>query len=128
MAHELAREIEQVRLEAGFSIEDLLEGLLKQRQRYVQEKRMKTKFSPKPLIDHAFGLGQFFLHFLNQGISARSAGPWDTAPMRTFWSVRAGYYRRGIFVPINSQGTILKYFWDSPQAQNLLWRKRQNYA
>ena len=32
------REIEQARLEAGLSIEDLLQGLREQRQRYVQEK------------------------------------------------------------------------------------------
>lgn len=35
---ELAREIEQARLEAGLSIEDLLDGLREQRQRYHQEK------------------------------------------------------------------------------------------
>ncbi|HSF83592.1 MAG TPA: AbrB/MazE/SpoVT family DNA-binding domain-containing protein [Anaerolineales bacterium] len=35
---ELAREIEQVRLEAGVSIEDLLQGLREQRQRYTTEK------------------------------------------------------------------------------------------
>jgi len=35
---ELAREIEQIRLEAGLSIEDLLHGLREQRQRYAQEK------------------------------------------------------------------------------------------
>jgi hypothetical protein len=38
MVPELAREIEQVRLEAGLSIEELLQGLREQRQRYVQEK------------------------------------------------------------------------------------------
>ena len=38
MVPELAREIEQARLEAGLSIEDLLQGLRDQRQRYVQEK------------------------------------------------------------------------------------------
>jgi bifunctional DNA-binding transcriptional regulator/antitoxin component of YhaV-PrlF toxin-antitoxin module len=38
MVPELAREIEQARLEAGLSIEDLLQGLREQRQRYVQEK------------------------------------------------------------------------------------------
>jgi ribosome-binding protein aMBF1 (putative translation factor) len=35
---ELAREIEQARLEAGLSIEDLLQGLREQRQRYTLEK------------------------------------------------------------------------------------------
>jgi len=38
MVPELAREIEQARLEAGLNIEDLLQGLREQRQRYVQEK------------------------------------------------------------------------------------------
>ena len=38
MIPELAREIEQTRLEAGLSIEDLLEGLREQRKRYIQEK------------------------------------------------------------------------------------------
>lgn len=38
MIPELAREIEQARLEAGLSIEDLLQGLREQRQRYSQEK------------------------------------------------------------------------------------------
>jgi len=38
MVPELAREIEQARLEAGLSIEDMLQGLREQRQRYVQEK------------------------------------------------------------------------------------------
>jgi hypothetical protein len=35
---ELAREIEQVRLEAGLSIDDLLHSLREQRQRYSWEK------------------------------------------------------------------------------------------
>jgi bifunctional DNA-binding transcriptional regulator/antitoxin component of YhaV-PrlF toxin-antitoxin module len=38
MIPELAREIEQARVEAGLSIEDLLEGLREQRARYNQEK------------------------------------------------------------------------------------------
>ncbi len=38
MIPELAREIEKARLEAGLSIEDLLQGLREQRQRYTQEK------------------------------------------------------------------------------------------
>ena len=38
MIHELAREIEQARLEAGLSVEELLQGLREQRQRYSQEK------------------------------------------------------------------------------------------
>ena len=38
MVPELAREIEQARLEAGLSIEDLLQGLREQRQRYGLEK------------------------------------------------------------------------------------------
>lgn len=38
MIPELAREIEQARLEAGLSIEDLLDGLREQRKRYIQEK------------------------------------------------------------------------------------------
>jgi bifunctional DNA-binding transcriptional regulator/antitoxin component of YhaV-PrlF toxin-antitoxin module len=38
MVPELAREIEQARLEAGLSIEDLLQGLREQRRRYVREK------------------------------------------------------------------------------------------
>ena len=38
MIPELAREIEQARLEAGLSIEVLLEGLREQRARYNQEK------------------------------------------------------------------------------------------
>lgn len=35
---ELAREIEKARLEAGLSIEDLLEGLREQRARYTTDK------------------------------------------------------------------------------------------
>lgn len=35
---ELAREIEQARLEAGMSIDDLIHSLREQRQRYSQEK------------------------------------------------------------------------------------------
>ena len=38
MIPELAREIEQARLEAGLSVEDLLQGLREQRRRYSQEK------------------------------------------------------------------------------------------
>ena len=38
MIPELAREIEQARLEAGLNIEDLLKTLREQRQRYYQEK------------------------------------------------------------------------------------------
>jgi AbrB family looped-hinge helix DNA binding protein len=38
MVPELAREIEQARLEAGLSIADLLQGIREQRQRYNQEK------------------------------------------------------------------------------------------
>ena len=38
MVPELAREIEQIRLEAGLSIDDLLDDLRKQRERYNQEK------------------------------------------------------------------------------------------
>ena len=38
MIPELAREIEQARLEAGLSIEELLEGLREQRARYTKEK------------------------------------------------------------------------------------------
>ncbi len=38
MVPELAREIEQARLEAGLSIEDLLNSLREQRQRYTTEK------------------------------------------------------------------------------------------
>jgi bifunctional DNA-binding transcriptional regulator/antitoxin component of YhaV-PrlF toxin-antitoxin module len=38
MVPELAREIERARLEAGLSIEELLEGLREQRERYTQEK------------------------------------------------------------------------------------------
>ncbi len=38
MIPELAREIEQARLEAGLSIEDLLDGLREQRKRYIREK------------------------------------------------------------------------------------------
>jgi bifunctional DNA-binding transcriptional regulator/antitoxin component of YhaV-PrlF toxin-antitoxin module len=38
MVPELAREIEQARIEAGLSIEELLQGLREQRQRYNQEK------------------------------------------------------------------------------------------
>jgi bifunctional DNA-binding transcriptional regulator/antitoxin component of YhaV-PrlF toxin-antitoxin module len=37
MVPELAREIEKIRLEAGLSIEELLEDLRKQRQKYNQE-------------------------------------------------------------------------------------------
>jgi bifunctional DNA-binding transcriptional regulator/antitoxin component of YhaV-PrlF toxin-antitoxin module len=47
MVPELAREIEQVRLEAGLSIEDLLQGLREQRQRYVQEKYGAGKASER---------------------------------------------------------------------------------
>jgi len=38
MVPELAREIERVRLEAGVSLEELLQGLREQRQRFYQEK------------------------------------------------------------------------------------------
>lgn len=38
MVPELAREIERLRLEAGVSTEELLQGLREQRQRYYQEK------------------------------------------------------------------------------------------
>ncbi len=38
MIPELAREIEQARLEADLSIEDLLDGLQEQRKHYTQEK------------------------------------------------------------------------------------------
>lgn len=38
MVPELAKEIEQARLEAGVSIDDLLHSLREQRQRYSQEK------------------------------------------------------------------------------------------
>jgi bifunctional DNA-binding transcriptional regulator/antitoxin component of YhaV-PrlF toxin-antitoxin module len=38
MVPELAREIERIRLEAGLSIEELLQGLREQRERYNQEK------------------------------------------------------------------------------------------
>lgn len=37
MVPELAREIERARLEAGLSVEELLEGLRRQRERYDQE-------------------------------------------------------------------------------------------
>jgi len=43
MVPELAREIERVRLEAGLSIEELLNGLREQRQRYNQEKDRSAK-------------------------------------------------------------------------------------
>lgn len=45
MVPELAREIEQVRLEAGLSIEELINGLREQRQRYNQEKYGPAKAS-----------------------------------------------------------------------------------
>lgn len=38
MIPELAREIEKARLEAGLSIEELLDGMREQRRRYSQEK------------------------------------------------------------------------------------------
>ena len=38
MVPELAREIERMRLEAGLSIEELLEALRRERERYYQEK------------------------------------------------------------------------------------------
>jgi len=37
MVPELAREIEKARLEAGLSVEELLEGLRQQREQYYQE-------------------------------------------------------------------------------------------
>lgn len=37
MVPELAREIERLRLEAGLSTEELLEGLRKERERYYEE-------------------------------------------------------------------------------------------
>jgi bifunctional DNA-binding transcriptional regulator/antitoxin component of YhaV-PrlF toxin-antitoxin module len=40
---ELAREIEQARLESGLSIEELLQGLREQRARYYQE-----QYAPRP--------------------------------------------------------------------------------
>ena len=42
MVPELAREIEQIRLEAGLSMEELLQGLREQRERYFQEKYGNT--------------------------------------------------------------------------------------
>lgn len=44
---ELAREIEQARLESGLSIEELLQNLREQRVRYYQEKYASSQ-SPKP--------------------------------------------------------------------------------
>ncbi len=41
MVPELAREIERARLESGLSIEDLLQDLRQQRERYNQEKYAK---------------------------------------------------------------------------------------
>jgi len=38
MLPELAREIERARLEAGLTVDELLQGLRQQRQRYYQEK------------------------------------------------------------------------------------------
>jgi bifunctional DNA-binding transcriptional regulator/antitoxin component of YhaV-PrlF toxin-antitoxin module len=38
MVPELAHEIEQARLEAGLSVEELLQGLREQREHYYQEK------------------------------------------------------------------------------------------
>lgn len=38
MVPELAREIERLRLEAGLSIEELLENLRRERERYYQER------------------------------------------------------------------------------------------
>lgn len=38
MVPELAREIEQARLEAGLTVEELLKGLREERTRYYQEK------------------------------------------------------------------------------------------
>ncbi len=38
MVPELAREIERMRREAGLTVEELLAGLRKQRERYVQER------------------------------------------------------------------------------------------
>ncbi len=38
MVPELAREIEKARLEAGLTVEELLEGLREQRERYYKEK------------------------------------------------------------------------------------------
>ena len=45
MVPELAREIEQARLEAGLSIEELLQGLREQRLRYNAEKNGTGKAS-----------------------------------------------------------------------------------
>ncbi len=41
MVPELAREIERIRLEAGLSVDELLEDLRKQRDRYNKEKHGK---------------------------------------------------------------------------------------
>ena len=38
MAPELAREIERLRVEAGLTVEQMLQGLRKQRERYYHEK------------------------------------------------------------------------------------------
>jgi bifunctional DNA-binding transcriptional regulator/antitoxin component of YhaV-PrlF toxin-antitoxin module len=38
MVPELAKEIEKIRIEAGLSTEELLQGLREQRERYYQEK------------------------------------------------------------------------------------------
>ena len=45
MVPELAREIEQARVEAGLEIEDLIQGLREQRQRYFIEKYGSGKAS-----------------------------------------------------------------------------------
>jgi len=42
MVPELAREIERARLEAGLSVEEMLEALRDQRKRYVKEKYGRT--------------------------------------------------------------------------------------
>lgn len=38
MVPELAREIERARIEAGLSVEEILQGLREQRERYIAEK------------------------------------------------------------------------------------------
>jgi bifunctional DNA-binding transcriptional regulator/antitoxin component of YhaV-PrlF toxin-antitoxin module len=47
MVPELAHEIEQARLESGLSIEDLLQSLRAQRERYYQEKYASNQ-PPQP--------------------------------------------------------------------------------
>ena len=55
MVPELAREIERLRLEAGLSTEELLDGLRRERERYAQEQYGLAEGAPDETSDSGNG-------------------------------------------------------------------------